>query len=98
MVVERRLELLVQNALVRGVLVDQVNEVIGLDQATIERAPTFGSSMRSEFVRGVGRLNNRFVVVLDVQTGEILALANYPSYDPGQRQRLSGGAERPRRE
>ena len=30
------------------------------------------------------------VVVLDVQTGEILALANYPSYDPGQRQKLSG--------
>jgi cell division protein FtsI (penicillin-binding protein 3) len=30
------------------------------------------------------------VVVLDVQTGEILALANYPSYDPGHRQKLSG--------
>ncbi len=25
------------------------------------------------------------VVVLDTQTGEVLALANYPSYDPGQR-------------
>jgi cell division protein FtsI (penicillin-binding protein 3) len=23
------------------------------------------------------------VVVLDVQTGEVLALANYPSYNPG---------------
>ena len=30
------------------------------------------------------------VVVLDTQTGEILALANYPSYDPGHRQKLSG--------
>jgi cell division protein FtsI (penicillin-binding protein 3) len=30
------------------------------------------------------------VVVLDAQTGEILALANYPSYDPGNRQSLSG--------
>ena len=30
------------------------------------------------------------VVVLDVQTGEVLALANYPSYDPGNRQNLSG--------
>jgi cell division protein FtsI (penicillin-binding protein 3) len=30
------------------------------------------------------------VVVLDAQTGEILALANYPSYDPSQRARLSG--------
>ncbi|MDT9000263.1 penicillin-binding protein 2 [Paucibacter sp. APW11] len=30
------------------------------------------------------------VVVLDVQTGEVLALANFPSYDPGSRQNLSG--------
>ncbi|WP_082938678.1 penicillin-binding protein 2 [Mitsuaria sp. 7] len=30
------------------------------------------------------------VVVLDARTGEILALANFPSYDPGHRQNLSG--------
>jgi cell division protein FtsI (penicillin-binding protein 3) len=30
------------------------------------------------------------VVVLDVQSGEVLALANYPSYDPGERGRRSG--------
>ena len=30
------------------------------------------------------------VVVIDTQTGEILALANYPSYDPGERSGRSG--------
>ncbi|OGB03228.1 MAG: cell division protein [Burkholderiales bacterium RIFCSPHIGHO2_12_FULL_69_20] len=30
------------------------------------------------------------VVVLDTQTGEVLALANYPSYDPGVRGRRTG--------
>src|SRR4029434_1442194 len=30
------------------------------------------------------------VVVLDAQTGEVLALANFPSYSPGNRQNLSG--------
>lgn len=30
------------------------------------------------------------IVVLDVQTGEVLALANYPSYVPGKRQNLTG--------
>jgi len=30
------------------------------------------------------------VVVLDAHTGEVLALANYPSYDPGDRRRLTG--------
>lgn len=36
------------------------------------------------------------VVVLDVQSGEVLALANYPSFDPGRRQNLSGAQLRNR--
>jgi cell division protein FtsI (penicillin-binding protein 3) len=36
------------------------------------------------------------VVVLDVQTGEVLALANYPSYDPGDRGKLTGNQLRNR--
>jgi cell division protein FtsI (penicillin-binding protein 3) len=36
------------------------------------------------------------VVVLDVKTGEVLALANYPSYDPGNRAHLSGAQMRNR--
>ncbi len=36
------------------------------------------------------------VVVLDVQTGEVLALANYPSYNPGVRKGLAGGQLRNR--
>jgi cell division protein FtsI (penicillin-binding protein 3) len=36
------------------------------------------------------------VVVLDVATGEVLALANYPSYSPNRRQNLSGAQLRNR--
>ena len=36
------------------------------------------------------------VVVLDTQTGELLALANYPSYAPAKRQNLSGAQLRNR--
>ena len=36
------------------------------------------------------------VVVLDVVTGEVLALANYPSYAPGKRQNLNGAQLRNR--
>jgi cell division protein FtsI (penicillin-binding protein 3) len=36
------------------------------------------------------------VVVLDSQTGEVLAMANHPSYNPNNRQQLSGGQLRNR--
>lgn len=36
------------------------------------------------------------VVVLDIVSGEVLALANYPSYAPGKRQNLSGAQLRNR--
>ncbi len=36
------------------------------------------------------------VVVLDILSGEVLALANYPSYQPGKRQNLSGAQLRNR--
>jgi cell division protein FtsI (penicillin-binding protein 3) len=36
------------------------------------------------------------VIVLDAQTGEVLALASYPSYDPGHRQNLTGSQLRNR--
>ncbi len=36
------------------------------------------------------------VVVLDAQTGEVLALANYPSYVPGERRNMAGGQLRNR--
>jgi cell division protein FtsI (penicillin-binding protein 3) len=36
------------------------------------------------------------VVVLDVQSGEVLALANYPSYSPSDRRNLTGGQLRNR--
>jgi cell division protein FtsI (penicillin-binding protein 3) len=36
------------------------------------------------------------VVVIDTQTGEVLALANYPSYNPGERRNLSGAQLRNR--
>jgi purine-binding chemotaxis protein CheW len=51
---------------VLGVLVDHVNEVLEIAPEDVEVAPSFGSSVRSDFVSGVAKVGARFVVVLDV--------------------------------
>jgi purine-binding chemotaxis protein CheW len=49
-----------------GMMVDSVSEVLEIGASEIEPAPTFGSSLRSGFVAGVGRVGGRFVILLDV--------------------------------
>lgn len=48
-----------------GIVVDAVNEVIDIAQVDIESAPAFGARIRSEFISGMGKLGNRFVVILN---------------------------------
>ncbi|MCM5679930.1 chemotaxis protein CheW [Schlegelella sp. S2-27] len=49
-----------------GVVVDAVNEVLDIDAADIEPAPAFGARMRSDFIRGMGKVRGKFVILLDV--------------------------------
>ena len=48
-----------------GLMVDVVSEVIEIAAADIEPAPSFGTSVRRDFIRGMGKLGNRFVIILD---------------------------------
>lgn len=50
-----------------GIMVDSVNEVLDIASAEIDPAPSFGHDIRSEFISGVGKVNGRFVILLDVQ-------------------------------
>jgi purine-binding chemotaxis protein CheW len=51
-----------------GVMVDQVNAVVEIAAGDIEPAPAFGSGLRPDFISGMGRLNDRFVVILDLDS------------------------------
>jgi len=55
-----------------GVVVDAVNEVLEIGQEDIEPAPTFGTRIRTDFIQGMGKVNNRFVILLDVN--QVLSL------------------------
>jgi purine-binding chemotaxis protein CheW len=48
-----------------GLMVDAVSEVIALEASQIEPPPHFGGAVRQEFVTGMGRMGNRFVILLD---------------------------------
>jgi purine-binding chemotaxis protein CheW len=52
--------------LVLGAMVDNVSEVLEIAGSDIEPAPAFGSSLRSEFISGVGKVGGKFVILLDV--------------------------------
>ena len=49
-----------------GVMVDAVNEVLDIAPAEIEPAPSFGAKIRADFIRGMGKVEGRFVIILDV--------------------------------
>ena len=49
-----------------GVIVDAVNEVLNISPEQIEPAPTFGAKIRTDFISGMGNVDERFLVLLDI--------------------------------
>lgn len=57
---------------VLGVLVDAVNEVLEIPVEDIEPPPTFGASIRADFIHGMGKVRGKFVIILD--EGRVLSV------------------------
>lgn len=68
-----------------GVIVDAVNEVLEIPRAEIEPAPSFGAKIRADFIKGMGKVDGRFVIILNVErvlsTEEIAMLARIADDD-----------------
>ncbi len=52
---------------VLGVLADQVQEVIELRPEQMEVVPSLGTRVKNEFIHAMGKIEDRFVIVLDMQ-------------------------------
>lgn len=50
-----------------GVLVDAVSEVLEIPSTAIEPAPSFGTAVRADFIRGMGKVGGRFVILIDIE-------------------------------
>ena len=62
-VVETRLR---SETVVVGVMADAVSEVIDLTAEQIESAPSFGTNVRVDFLAGMGKLDSRLILLLDI--------------------------------
>lgn len=62
-----------------GVMVDAVNEVVDIEPGNIEPAPSFGANIRADFIEGMGKIDGKFVIILNVNSvlsiEEVAALA-----------------------
>jgi purine-binding chemotaxis protein CheW len=50
-----------------GIVVDSVSEVLGIAASQIERPPHFGSNVRQDFISGLGKIEEKFVIILNVE-------------------------------
>ncbi len=64
-----------------GALADSVQEVIGLNDSQIEPAPSIGTKIDNRFIRGIGKLSEQFIIILDIdrifRDEEIAAVAEH---------------------
>ncbi len=76
---------------------DKVEPTDGRDlQLSIDSKVQFFAYQRVRDAVQEHRARSGSVVVLDARSGEVLALANYPSFDPAQRKSMSGAQVRNR--
>jgi purine-binding chemotaxis protein CheW len=60
-----------------GALADSVQEVMDLEPNQIESAPKIGTKLRTEFIKGMGKRDEHFIIILDIDkvfSGSELAL------------------------
>ena len=65
-----------------GVVVDAVDAVLDIPAADIGPAPAFGARIRADFIAGIGKVEGRFVILVDVNPvlalEDVVALAQAP--------------------
>jgi purine-binding chemotaxis protein CheW len=53
-------------AQILGALVDSVQEVIDLGPADLEPAPKMGTRLDTEFIKGMGKQKDKFIIILNI--------------------------------
>ena len=60
-------EVLLENeSTIIGALTDSVEEVIDLEPEQIQPAPRIGTQIRTDFIKGMGKRDTQFIMILDI--------------------------------
>jgi len=62
-----------------GIIVDAVSQVVDIPPQSVEPGPSFGAKVRADFIAGMGKLDEGFVIMLDIDrvlAGEDMAAVN----------------------
>ena len=49
-----------------GMMVDEVNEILEIGESHTQPPPDFGTDLRTDFIRAMGRVDEKFIILLDV--------------------------------
>jgi purine-binding chemotaxis protein CheW len=49
-----------------GALADSVQEVLDLEPGSIAAAPKIGTKLKTDFIKGMGKRDDRFIIILDI--------------------------------
>lgn len=52
--------------MVLGCMADSVQEVLDLEPGQIEPPPRIGTKLKTEFIRGMGKHDDHFIIILDI--------------------------------
>ena len=66
-----------------GMVVDGVSDVVALSAAQVRPAPELGATVGAQFLTGIGALNERMLILLDIErlmTSAEMALIAQPSH------------------
>ena len=55
-----------EERLVIGALADSVEEVVEMEPDQIQPPPSLGASINTDFIRGMGRRDSEFIMILDI--------------------------------
>ncbi len=63
-----------------GLLVDRVCDVVAIDASVVDPPPTLGLDIDTKYLRGIGKVEGRVQLILDIE--QVLRDADLPQHSP----------------